>query len=192
MLRSSGVHVANLLTALRLAVTPLFVAAIWCANASHTCGVLAGALFALAAASDVMDGRAARRWGSASIGGRAFDHLADIGFILTALSAYTCLGVVPWWVPAAIGASFASYVLDSWFRAAAGSSEPLGSRIGHVAGILNYSLVGVVVFNDSAGIHLLSPAMLAKLFWLVPIYSVTAVVARLAVRRAVVSIPGAA
>ena len=174
-------YAANGLTALRVLLAPLFVVLIRNADQYRSLGWLAVGVFAAAAASDVWDGRVARRLGSDSSSGRVFDHFADIGFILTALSAYAWLGLAPWWVPAAIGASFSFYVVDSWARTAVRGSL-IGSRIGHAAGVLNYSLIGVLVCNNSAGIHLLSDGFLRALFWLVPIYSALAVATRLASR----------
>lgn len=188
MLRRLGPHAANALTAVRVLLTPVFAVAVCAASGASIVGGLACVVFVIVAASDVVDGRLARHWGSASDGGRTFDHLADIGFILTALSTYAFLGIAPWWVPATIGASFAFYVFDSRSRATIGSPGLIGSHIGHVAGILNYSLVGVLVFNNTAGIHLLLEAILDKLFWLVPIYSTLAVAARLAGRRQIIPV----
>ncbi len=178
---------ANLLTGVRVLLTPVFIAAGWRADASALCGVSAAATFVIIAASDVWDGRLARRYGSASPSGRMFDHIADIAFILGALSMYALQAAIPWWVPAAIAASFAFYVIDSWSLSGAGAATLIGSRIGHLAGICNYALVGVLAFNDTAGIHALPPSLLAKLFWLVPVYSAAAVISRVASRHGGVS-----
>jgi len=183
MLQRLGPHSANALTAGRVLLTPLFVALIGAAPAAPTRGWPAILVFAAVAASDVIDGRMARRWGSTSSAGRTFDHLADIGFILAALWAYTRLGLVPWWVPAAIATSFAFYVVDSWSRPRARGTL-IGSRIGHIGGVSNYVLVGVLVCNNSAGIGLLGPDHLRVLFSLVPLYSAAAVAARLLGRTA--------
>jgi len=190
MLDRWGPHAANLLTATRVALTPLFVLTVWLADRSVLLGVIAVVIFAVVAASDVLDGRVARRWRSDSAAGRTFDHFADIGYVICALTTYVCLGLAPWWVPAAIIGSFGFYVVDSQrgtprpTEATRVSLPPLiGSRIGHIGGVCNYVLVGVLVCNNSARIHLLSPAFLRLLFWLVPLYSSAAVLARLLTRR---------
>jgi phosphatidylglycerophosphate synthase len=172
------VQSANLLTGLRVVLTPAFVVAVWGGPQNRALGLAAAGLFVVIAASDVWDGRLARHYGNESNAGRVFDHLADIGFILSALSTYVLESLVPWWVPAAIGASFAFYVLDSWAHSGAGVRRLIGSRVGHLAGICNYSLVGILVFNHTAGIHLLPAEMLRWLFWLVPFYSAVAVISR--------------
>lgn len=181
MLQRLRPHFANALTATRVLLTPVFVALICAAPGRPVLGWLAVLVFAASAASDVIDGRLARRWGSASTGGRTFDHLADISFILAALWAYARLGLVPWWVPAAIASSFAFYVIDSWSRPTVRGSL-IGSRVGHVGGVCNYVLIGVLVCNDSAAIRALSDSTLHVLFCLVPIYSGLAIATRLSAR----------
>jgi len=181
MLQRLGPHSANALTAGRILLTPVFMALICAAPGTPAVGWLAVIVFAAIAASDVIDGRLARRWGSASSGGRTFDHLADIGFILAALWTYTRLGLVPWWLPAAIATSFGFYVVDSWSRPLARGSL-IGSRVGHAGGVCNYVLIGVLVCNDSAAIRALSDATLHVLFCLVPVYSGLAIITRLGTR----------
>jgi phosphatidylglycerophosphate synthase len=184
-MRRFSAYAANTLTAGRVLLSPIFVYAARQAEAHRIWGVLAVVVFALAAASDVWDGRVARRFRSAGRGGRIFDHFADIVFLLFALGTYVDLGIAPWWVPAAIASGFAYYVVDSRRRTLAGPLRLIGSRIGHVGGICNYVLVGVLVCNNSAGIGLLSSAFLTGLFSLVPLYSAAAVAARLAAPAAV-------
>ena len=181
MLQRLGPHGANALTSGRVLLTPLFVALIWNAPAQPLLGWVAVLVFAAVAASDVIDGRLARYWGTASHRGRTFDHLADIGFILAALWTYAHLGLVPWWVPAAIAASFTFYVIDSWSRPLARGTL-IGSRVGHIGGVCNYVLIGVLVCNDSAAIHALSESTLHFFFSLVPMYSGLAMLTRLSAR----------
>jgi phosphatidylglycerophosphate synthase len=181
MLQRLGPHSANVLTAARVLLTPVFVGLICAANAEPLFGWLAVLVFAAVAASDVIDGRLARRSGTASSAGGTFDHLADICFILAALLIYTRLGLVPWWVPAAIAAAFAVYLIDSWSRPTARGAL-IGSRVGHVGGVCNYVLIGVLVCNDSAAIRALSDSTLHFLFCLVPIYSGLAIATRLGAR----------
>jgi phosphatidylglycerophosphate synthase len=219
MLDRWGPRTANLLTATRVVLTPLFMLTVCFADRSLLLGVTAVGIFAVAAATDVLDGPVARRWRSDSNAGRVFDHFADVGFLVPALSTYVGLGLAPWWVPAAIVGSFGFYIIDSRRRTTTvvpsrlsdfaarsdqrertiemtpGAAPPaagppaagptlIGSRIGHLGGVCNYVLVGVLVCNDSARIHWLSPAFLSLLFWLVPLYSGGAVLARLLARRA--------
>ncbi len=107
------------------------------------------------------------------------DHVADISFILCALAAYVSRGVAPWWVPAAIAASFAVYVGDSWWQGGRVRPTLIGSRIGHTAGVLNYGLIGVLVGNESVGLHWLPAPVMHVLYLLVPLYSSAAIATRL-------------
>ncbi len=175
-------NLANGVTAARLIATPLFVVCVLVAERSRAVGWLAGLLFAVAAWSDVVDGRMARRRGTASDWGRVFDHFADIVFVLVAFGIYARLGIAPWWVPASIAASFSFYVIDSWLRSAPVRPTLIGSRIGHVGGVANYVLIGVLVFNHSAGLHWLPAQVVTGLFLLVPLYSAAAIASRFAGR----------
>lgn len=167
---------ANVLTGLRLGLTPLYVWAVL--DGRPAWGWFAGLLFVYAAASDVIDGRLARRAGSASTAGRFLDHFADIGFLLAAFSAFVVRGTAPWWVPAAIAGAFGFYVIDSLRQSGTGQPNLIASRIGHAGGVANYVLVGVLTFNDAAAIGLLPPGLVLALLALVPLYSAAAVVAR--------------
>jgi len=169
-------HAGNALTALRIAVAPMYVACVLAQTAPL--GWLAGVLFALAAASDVYDGRLARRYGSASTFGRFLDHFADIGFLLAAYAAFAARGEAPWWVPASIAAAFAVYVVDSWLRSAPAQPNLIGSRIGHAGGVANYVLLGVLTFNAAAELRLLPPSVVLAMCALVPTYSAAAILSR--------------
>jgi len=171
-------HAADLLTGLRIVMIPILVGAAWMAAESRVAGLVAAFAFSVAAASDVWDGRVARRHGRASDAGRWFDHFADIGFLLVVLAAYVALGLAPWWVPASVGAAFGVYAVDTRFGAPRPFSR-VGSRIGHVGGVCNYVLVGVLVFNESVGLRLLPTWLMQALFLCVPLYSLAAIAVRL-------------
>lgn len=174
-------HAANLLSLSRLALAPLFAAAVLAAERGAT-GWVAATLFALVIASDALDGRLARRLGTASAAGRAVDHGADIAFLLLAMTTYVAIGALPWWVPAAVAAAFAAYVRD-WRWPAARPPRWRADRVGHVGGVCNWVLVGVLVGNRTVGLGWLPPSVLLLLFAAVPLYSGVAVAGRLAARR---------
>ncbi len=172
-------YAADVLTAGRIVLMPVFVILVVAAEQDRHWGLVAVLVYAIVAASDVCDGRIARRSGHASTRGRWLDHLADIAFLLPALGVYVWLHVMPWWVPASIAIAFAFYAADSHWRNPGNGTVPLASRIGHIGGVSNYVLTGVMVCNRSAGIDLLPHRFLFLLFCLVPIYSFAAVIARL-------------
>jgi phosphatidylglycerophosphate synthase len=96
-------QLANLLSASRFVL-----AAIWLvAFAAGNCGpVILGPIALAAAVSDFADGRIARRMGHANGVGRWLDALADIVFILTALSSEASAGAIPIYIPVLIACSF--------------------------------------------------------------------------------------
>jgi phosphatidylglycerophosphate synthase len=106
-------------------------------------GVLPLAAWCLAATSDWIDGPLARRAGTASARGAVLDNLADIAFVLGGLATAAMLGLVPWIVPASIGASAGAYAVASW-RAPPPGGRLARSRLGHWGGVLNYVCLGVV------------------------------------------------
>lgn len=173
-------YAAHAVTLLRPLLAPGFVAAVLAAERGAS-GWIAALLFAVVAASDWLDGRLARRFASASGLGRAFDHAADIFFLLTALGAYVWIGAAPWWVPAAIALAFAAYALDAGWRPAVRPRWG-ANRVGHLGGVANYVLVGVLIGNRSVGLEWLPPGVMALLFAAVPLYSGFAIAGRLAAR----------
>jgi phosphatidylglycerophosphate synthase len=171
-------HGANAVTALRLILTPLFL---WAVNQAYHGGPAwaAGLLFVVIAASDVLDGVVARRVGRATRCGRVFDHVADLAFILSSLLLFVEHGAVLWWVPAAVSASFAVYVADSWSRrGATGALDLRGSRIGHAGGIVNYVVIGILVGNDVCGFRLLAEPGMNWIFRVVLLLSAASISSR--------------
>lgn len=173
-------YAANALTLLRVALAPAFAAAVIAAEGGVS-GWWAALLFTLVAISDALDGHLARRFGTASDRGRALDHGADILFLLTALATYTAVAAIPWWVPAAVAASF------GWYAADAAWPPPVparwrADRVGHLGGVANWVLVGVLVGNRTVGLEWLSPLVVGALCAAVPVYSAVAIAGRLAAR----------
>ena len=129
--------IPNGLSALRFAL-----AAIWIELAAHGHqGRLAFAIVAIVAAgSDFIDGRIARRLGVASGSGRWLDAVADVTFVLAAIFCEAAAGAIPFYIPILIALSFSQYVIDSVVLAAR-APGPVRSRLGHWGGIINYALV---------------------------------------------------
>lgn len=104
---------AHLLTALRLLLA-LPVAAGMARPELLGPPLLLGLLL-LAIASDWLDGKAARRFGTASPAGQLFDHATDFLFVTSGLAGAALAGALPWPLPPMIVVAFAQYVLDSRF-----------------------------------------------------------------------------
>ena len=130
-------QIPNGLSALRFAL-----AGIWIELAAHAHqGRLAFAIVAIVAAgSDFIDGRIARRLGVASGSGRWLDGIADVSFVLAALFCEATAGAIPFYIPILIAVSFSQYAIDSVVIGPP-ATGPIKSRLGHWGGIINYALV---------------------------------------------------
>lgn len=148
---------ANVITLSRLAGAPLLAAAVLGGATS-----LAGALFAAAVASDLADGRVARRRGEASALGGLLDHLSDASFVTLGLAALARQGSVTPFLPALVAAAFVQYMLDS--RALQGRSLR-ASRLGRWNGIAYFVALGVPVVRDALGLSWPAAAAVRVLAW---------------------------
>ena len=93
-------NVANVLTIVRLVLVPVFVV---CLLAGGTAGRLAAlAVFCVASATDVLDGRLARSRGLVTDFGKIADPVADKALTGAALICLSALGELPWWVTGVI------------------------------------------------------------------------------------------
>jgi phosphatidylglycerophosphate synthase len=148
---------ANALTLGRLALAPLLAWAI-CAQLAP----LALACFALAVASDLADGRVARRFGEASPLGGFLDHATDATFVASGLAAFALRGLVPAPLPVLVLAAFTQYAIDS--RALAG--RPLrASALGRWNGIAYFVLLGIPVVRDGLALDWPADGLVRGLGW---------------------------
>jgi cardiolipin synthase len=148
---------ANALTLLRLALVPGLVAAIL-----GDAPAIGAAIFALAVATDVADGRVARRRAESSALGGALDHTVDAAFVTAGTAALAARGALPAPLPALIAAAFLQYALDP--RPADGALRP--SRLGRWNGIAYYALVAVPLVRDGLALGWPAPPVVRALGWL--------------------------
>jgi cardiolipin synthase len=87
----------NLLTLLRLVLIPFIVQAVLAGRHEF-----ALAVFAVAAATDVLDGAAARHLGLATQAGAYFDPIADKCLLSGVFLALAAARIVPWWLAAIV------------------------------------------------------------------------------------------
>ena len=161
-------QIPNALSALRFAL-----AAIWIALAAHGHqGRLAFAMVAIVAAgSDFIDGRIARRLGVVSGSGRWLDGVADVTFVLAAIFCEAAAGAIPFYIPILIALSFSQYAIDSAVLGGR-AAHPVRSRLGHWGGIINYALVielGISPPPAIAGTRVRGLAPLLALFYVAAI-----------------------
>lgn len=91
------VNVPNALSALRLALVPVFF---WLIVQHHDGWALV--VLAVSGITDYLDGNLARRWGQVSRVGQLLDPVADRLYILATLIGLAWRDVVPWWFVAII------------------------------------------------------------------------------------------
>ncbi len=104
----------------------------------------ASLVFALAVASDLVDGRIARARGEATSGGTFFDHAADAWFVTFGLLAYAARLPLTPLLPLGIALSFLEYGWPYLRR-----REPVrGSPLGRFNGVAYYALLGTLLGAD--------------------------------------------
>jgi len=149
---------ASAITLARLASVPFAFRAILAGD-----WVVACALFWLAVATDLVDGRIARARGETSAFGGLFDHASDALFVSTALAGLAMGGRIPFVLPLLVVVAFVQYVLDS--RTLAG--QPLrASAVGRWNGVCYFMPVGIVVTREALGLSRPSDHLVAGLAWI--------------------------
>ncbi|WP_204034497.1 CDP-diacylglycerol--glycerol-3-phosphate 3-phosphatidyltransferase [Micromonospora qiuiae] len=97
------VNAANALTALRLALVPVFAASVIVSGMTHAgWQVIACLIFAVASLTDFVDGWIARRFALVTAFGKVADPIADKALIGTALLLLSAHDQLPWWVTGVI------------------------------------------------------------------------------------------
>lgn len=97
------VNAANLLTAARLVLVPVFVVLVVVSAMTHAgWRVAAGLVFLVASLTDFADGWIARRYGLVTSFGKVADPIADKALTGTALVLLSAYGALPWWVTAVV------------------------------------------------------------------------------------------
>ena len=141
----------NLLTLLRIFFVPLLVAALLGADFSapwmgsfHLSDTFALLIFLAAAATDLLDGYLARRWGQITTVGTLLDPIADKLLISAALISLVDIHRVPaWMVILIIGREFAVSGLRS--IAAAGGYTIEASELGKSKMVAQVAAIALVI-----------------------------------------------
>ena len=99
--------------------------------------------------SDLWDGALARRAGAPSFHWGRLDAIADIAFNTLSLSVAAWLGIIGPWVPAGVAVLGGRFILRIRPEPAKNEQLLAEDRIGKIAGVAYYILVGVVVLELS-------------------------------------------
>ena len=177
-------NMANLLTGLRLLLTPPLAVAF--AQPELLDAGVAAVLLAAAIGSDYVDGRVARRLGTASPRGQLFDHGTDCLFVTACLSGAAVAGQVPLVLPALVTVAFGQYVFDSYWvhRQKRLRMSTLGrwNGIGYFVPLVGLAAARLEAFSAIAA--LLVPAARATAYVLIASTVVSIVDRATAARRA--------
>jgi CDP-diacylglycerol---glycerol-3-phosphate 3-phosphatidyltransferase len=96
-------NLANLLTAIRLVLVPVFLVALFADGGHETrWRIAAFVVFAVAVLTDRFDGALARTYGMVTEFGKLADPIADKALVGAALIGLSLLGDMPWWVTVVI------------------------------------------------------------------------------------------
>jgi cardiolipin synthase len=93
-------NVPNILSSIRICLVPVFVAAYFCQTGSVK--IYAAVVYALASATDFLDGFIARKYNLTSNLGKILDPMGDKLMTLTVLTCITIDGVIPIWAVAVV------------------------------------------------------------------------------------------
>jgi CDP-diacylglycerol--glycerol-3-phosphate 3-phosphatidyltransferase len=101
--RARVANLANMLTGVRLALVPVFLALLFVGDGHETpWRIAAFVVFAVAVITDRFDGALARSYGMVTEFGKLADPIADKALIGAALIGLSMLGDLPWWVTVVI------------------------------------------------------------------------------------------
>jgi len=162
---------ANGLTLLRLLLAPVLALAVLDGSVA-----VATLLFWLGVATDVADGRVARRFGEVSPYGRLIDHAADASFVTLGTAALAWAGALPVALSPLIAIAFLQYAFDS---RSLGFRELRPSRLGHWNGIAYYVIVAVPIMRDSLGLGWPQAALVEACGWLLVGTTLASIASRL-------------
>ena len=158
MSRPEWLTVPNGLTVLRIVLTPFFGYFWW-----RHWFALAIATFAVASASDVLDGLVARILDQRSKLGQFLDPAADKFMVLVAFLVAAATGAVPWWLAVlVIGARRharprAARCSPSSIRGVLGPERWRPTRIGKYATFYTVVTIGLALLHSMTGLQQLRP-----------------------------------
>ena len=141
-------NVPNAITAVRIALAPVFL---WLYVTGRTDHALAA--FAVAAATDALDGLAARLLHQHSALGAYLDAAADKLLMACALVALAWRGQLPWWLPALVVSRDGLLSVGAAFLAATGHPmEVSPTRLGKYATAMLAGTVVLALLAEFGGV----------------------------------------
>lgn len=155
----SRLNAANALTVLRLVLVPVFAWMLLSHPADLGWRLGATAVFAIAIATDAIDGRIARRYNLITDFGKLWDSIADKALTGMAFVGLSIIGELPWWVTALV---LAREWGITWMRVA---MLKYGVMAANAGGKLKTVLQSVALLLFLPGLPLM-PAWLQWIAWI--------------------------
>jgi CDP-diacylglycerol--glycerol-3-phosphate 3-phosphatidyltransferase len=168
---------ANALTALRLLLVIPF--AVLMTRSDQRSAVFALIVWVVALATDFADGPIARRHGTVTPLGGAFDHTSDFLFVVSGIFAGASRDAFPWILPVCITAAFLQYAIDSYWLHR--QIKFRGSKLGRYNGML-YFVPALLDILIRLGARLLRP-LLTILVWALVVSTLVSMVQRFVFSR---------
>lgn len=138
-------NLPNLLTMLRFALIPVYIAVF----ASDTSGHMKWAFFIVvfAGLTDILDGYLARKYGQVTMVGSMLDPLADKTMMITVILSLLIAGHIPWSAGAAIFIRDAGMIAGSAFFHFRGKKTVPANWMGKLTTILYYLAIMFIFFE---------------------------------------------
>jgi CDP-diacylglycerol--glycerol-3-phosphate 3-phosphatidyltransferase len=175
-------NVANVLTTVRLVLVPVFAVVLFHDGGHDPAWRWAAwAVFAVATATDVLDGELARRRGLVTTFGKIADPIADKALMGTALVGLSILGDLPWWVTVVILVREVGVTLLRFWVIRIGVIP--ASRGGKIKTLLQGVGIGLYVLPLTGWLRTLSAVVMAAAVVVTVVTGVDYVVKALRLRR---------
>ena len=151
-MKSKLASLPNCITFLRFLLTCVFCALLHGLFTGGRGFIPAMAVFLAICATDVLDGRLARRLGAASAFGAILDVSADVFYVVSSLAVLAVFQKVPVWFIALVLAKFTEYIITSHVisrRAKWKRAEFVRDPLGRCAAVLYFLLPGAICLFDN-------------------------------------------
>ena len=172
---------ANCISSLRLFMAPALVYLLWQELFLWSLLLMLGALI-----SDVADGAVARKLNQVTNIGGLLDHGSDALLVLSGLTVFAALSVIPWALPILVFIAFAQYVWDSGSLKRA----PLrASSIGKLNGMMYFAFVVLLIAREAFFLPLPNAAATSYLAWGLVLSTLISIADRLTAMRQASRVP---
>jgi phosphatidylglycerophosphate synthase len=155
-MKSKLASLPNCITFLRFLLSSVFCPLLYGLFTGGRGFIPAITVFLAVCATDVLDGRIARRLGAASAFGAYLDLIADVFYVVSSLSVLIILHIIPVWFLVLVLAKFGEYIMTSRVISHSAKLKPsefVRDPLGRCAAVLYFLLPGAIcVFHSIPGL----------------------------------------